>query len=188
MLPATAEPVRRCALELRYQVYCIERGFLPADGYPDGIETDAYDAEAAHFYVDDINGDLAGYARLLRGEDLPFLKHCRIYREPPLPPIHESAEVSRLVVRKDLRGRRVPLMLFRQIYQHCLVVGINHLYCAMERPLWGMLDRYGVRFGQIGPRAEYYGPVIPYLAGLRQLERRLEAANPALFAWFQSLR
>jgi hypothetical protein len=41
-------------------------------------------------------------------------------------------------------------------------------------------------FRQIGPSIDYYGPVAPYLADLRELEARLEKRNPALFHWMQA--
>ena len=36
-------------LRLRYQVYCQEKQWLPADDYPDGREIDEFDAYSFHF-------------------------------------------------------------------------------------------------------------------------------------------
>src|SRR4051812_1129409 len=56
----------RSAMELRYQVYCIESNFLCADDYPDNVEFDEHDRSAAHFYAFDAHEELVGYVRLIR--------------------------------------------------------------------------------------------------------------------------
>ena len=50
---------------LRYQIYCLECHFLNAARYPDGLETDAYDARSAHFSATNAEGVVAGTARLV---------------------------------------------------------------------------------------------------------------------------
>ena len=51
--------------QLRYQVYCLERGFLDANDYPNHLEIDDDDRDAVHVGVVDPEGDLAGTARLM---------------------------------------------------------------------------------------------------------------------------
>jgi hypothetical protein len=54
----------------------------------------------------------------------------------------------------------------------------------MERSLAHALKKMGFRFMAIGPEANYYGSVTPYVLDLQDLRRKLSASNPTLAAWF----
>jgi hypothetical protein len=41
------------------------------------------------------------------------------------------------------------------------------------------------QFEQIGLKANYFGPVAPYLADLQKSQDRVEKHNPALMAWMK---
>lgn len=203
------------ALELRYQVYCIECNFLSPDDYPEGIETDAHDKDAAHFYAFDRHDELVGYVRLVRPDpqrQFPIQSHCEVSAGNPLPRPSEAAEISRLMVRSDYRRRRgdrlsgvtakqnnaafvgerrqeapqVLLSLYRQMYAYSCENGIRFWYAAMERPLARSLLRLNFAFKQIGSETDYYGPVTPYLADLRELERQVGKRRPELLQWLQT--
>ncbi len=92
---------------LRYQVYCLERGFLPASRYPARLESDGFDRRSAHFAARSSNGLVAGTVRLVlsKGEPFPFELHCPPEEGFKRPPPEECAEVSRLAVRRDYRRR-----------------------------------------------------------------------------------
>lgn len=210
-----ADPVLKSALELRYQVYCVESSFLCPDDYPEGTESDEHDDAAQHFYAYDRAGELVGYVRLVHPNDeqcFPFQDHCATFADGAKLPVPDcAAEVSRLMLRSDYRrapGRRladvasgqpraaisgdrrdeaaqVLLLLYRQIYQYSRANGINYWYAAMERPLARSLLRMNIAFKEIGPPTDYYGPVTPYLSNLQELESQIAANHPALFAWLQ---
>lgn len=105
MSEADLDPIYR----LRYQVYCIERGFLDPQNYPDERERDAYDQRSLHFGLYTLSSELAGTMRLVRGrlDDLPLADHCVL--SPPsretLAALPEVAEVSRVAVSRDFRRR-----------------------------------------------------------------------------------
>ena len=65
---------------LRYSVFCLERGFLKAEDYPDGLEKDEFDAHSIQLAVRDTQGRLAGTARLVRNSPLglPLERHFKI--------------------------------------------------------------------------------------------------------------
>lgn len=217
-----AHPDRDAALMdqvfgLRFQVYCVECGFLPAADHPGGRERDAHDAHSAHFCAFNLAGELVGYVRLVRAgaaQTFPFQSNCTL--EPRgggatgvAPDMAASAEISRLMVRHDYRRRRsdilagvevqaegatpgfekrrdtpqILLSLYRQMYIYSLQHGIRYWYAAMEPALARVLMRMDFAFVQVGPQADYYGPVAPYLADVRELESRLGSRNPALMAW-----
>jgi len=95
--------------ELRYQVYCEECGFLPAEDYPEGRETDEHDANSAHFVALNQVDQLVGYVRLVFPDALqvfPFQTHCvSVLDNVILPPAAQSAEISRLMVHRTYRRR-----------------------------------------------------------------------------------
>lgn len=215
-LPRPAAAVDRLALELRFQVYCEECNFLPAENYPHRQESDEHDVRAQHFYDRD-RGDLIGYVRLVPPDEfgeLPFFRHCHPFEDQrdQLPRGRDAAEISRLMLRNDFRrirkedeaasaesagaaakraGQRraqsaqVLLRLYRQMYAWSLRHNVRYWYAAMERPLARALSASGFRFRQIGPEAEYYGAVAPYIADLRELETLLRERQPDLLDWMK---
>lgn len=204
------------AFELRYQVYCLERGFLPSSHYPDGRETDKHDDESAHFGAYGHSDDLVGYVRLVQPQDgrFPFQHHCTTLPDDlSLPHAGEAAEISRLMVRKEYRrgGPRdslcrvdandvapardaqrasestgILLELYRRMYIYSLDNHIRYWYAAMEGPLARSLRRWNFAFTQISAETDYFGPVALYMADLRDLESRLTASNPGLLDWLRS--
>jgi N-acyl amino acid synthase of PEP-CTERM/exosortase system len=94
---------------LRYEVYCVECGFLDPNDYHDGLESDEYDSSAVHFTAHNRDDELVGSLRLVHpplSETFPFENHCyELFGDVVLPPREESAEISRLVVRKNYRAR-----------------------------------------------------------------------------------
>lgn len=204
--------VLKSALELRYQVYCVECSFLSPADYPEGVETDAYDASATHFYAFDAHDELVGYVRLIRPDaqgEFPLHHHCHVNEGVALPDPSHAVEISRLMVRSDYRRRRgdglsgvtaqqnraalagerrheapqILLSLYRQMFAYSREKGIRHWYAAMERPLARSLLRFDFAFRPIGPAADYYGPVAPYLADLEALEQQVGERHPALLQW-----
>lgn len=208
---ATMQP----AYALRYSIYCKELHFLDAAAYPDELETDAHDAQSAHFCAYNLKQELAGYVRLVAGDGegrFPWQNYCTdVFEDVVLPPHHESAEISRLMVRADYRRRRndllsgvappdapipesaerrtnrpqILLTLYRQMYKHSLIHGTRYWYAAMEQLLARSLQLMSFPFKKMGRETDYFGPVAPYLIDLRELEQRLEQTHPAFLAWLQ---
>lgn len=205
----------RGAMQLRYQVYCMECSFLCPDDYPDGLESDEHDDAAQHFFAYDLEDELVGYVRLVRPNDeqrFPFQTHCATFTDGAKLPVPDRAgEISRLMLRGDYRrlpdnrfagpasgqshaassgdrraqAAQVLLSLYRQVYLYSRAHGIDHWYAAMERPLARSLLRMDIAFKEIGPLTDYYGPVLPYLANLHEVESQVAASNPALLVWLQ---
>jgi N-acyl amino acid synthase of PEP-CTERM/exosortase system len=215
VLPADDAPMMLRVLSLRFDVYCLECGYLPAQAYADGLERDEHDAASAHFCALDRRDELAGCVRLVPADSLgrfPFQEHCpSLFEHSQLPEPRLAAEISRLMVHQRYRRRRgdtlagvtitsdaapeverrndspqIMLSMFRQMYGFSLDNGTRYWYAAMERPLARALARLGFAFQQIGAETDYYGPVAPYLADLRELEVKLGEARPDLLTWMRS--
>jgi N-acyl amino acid synthase of PEP-CTERM/exosortase system len=93
---------------LRYQVYCMERRFLPAGDYPDQREWDEFDADSIHVgavYA----GTLAATARVVKPgrAGLPLFRHCTLF--PNETALDEAGrtmvEVSRVSISRHYARR-----------------------------------------------------------------------------------
>jgi N-acyl amino acid synthase of PEP-CTERM/exosortase system len=176
-------------------VYCLEQGFLDAIDYPDGCESDEHDGQSYHIASWDAEGEPAGYVRLVCPDPIglfPFQSHClALEAGTHFPPADQSAEISRLMVsahyrRQPDRSPEILCNLFRQLHACSVRQGVRYWYAAMERSLVRVLQRMlGVEFRQIGPVADYYGPVAPYLIDLREVEASIMQQRPELL---QSVR
>lgn len=204
--------------ELRYQVYCQECGFLPADNYPDRCEIDSHDARSVHFCAFNLRDELVGYVRMVRPDrtlSFPFQDHYHdLLAGATLVPASQAVEISRLMVIQAYRRRRGDVLagvtleeepplagpdlrdhtpqilfsLYRQMYAYSLAHSTRYWYAAMERPLARALGQMGFGFSQIGPQIDYYGPVALYVGDLRQLEVQVGQHNPALMTWLRQGR
>lgn len=92
--------------------------------------------------------------------------------------------------RPDRRAAPSPMLLlgmYREMYRHSRAHGIRYWFAAMERSLAHSLRRMGFTFDAIGPAADYYGKVTPYMLDLGELMPELGVRNPPLRAWLDEL-
>jgi N-acyl amino acid synthase of PEP-CTERM/exosortase system len=174
---------------LRYQVYCKERHFLPAEDYPDGLEMDAFDRYSVHVGVLDAWDELAATARVVSltkaGAGFPLFRHCRIFADETelIEPDNNVVEISRLSMSRRYRRRPVDgvperrdvrrqafLTLLKGIYQATKRMDATHWLAATEKSLQRLVEQYGFPFRVIGPEADYGGPVAPYLMNLAEFD------------------
>jgi N-acyl-L-homoserine lactone synthetase len=160
---------------LRYQVFCVERGFLNSAAYPDGLEIDEFDDHSVHLAVLDSEGTMVGTSRLIRPNPhgFPMFRHCAFF--PELMPSHMlPVEVSRLAIsRHYLRHRRLtePLReLGNAMVAGARRLGANHLIAASEASLARRLVHLGFPYRVGGPVADYYGPVVACLMNLDEFD------------------
>ncbi len=107
-------------LRVRYQVYCIERGFEDAAAFPDGRESDACDAHSMHSaLVFRPTGQVIGTVRLVLPQPdtgdhgLPVVGLCGPEHQARLAQLDlaRTAEVSRFAILRAFRksSRNSPL-------------------------------------------------------------------------------
>ena len=113
---ATAEQ-KAAVYGVRYNVYCLEKQFEPADNFPDRQERDEFDVRSLHCLITHKpSGIHAGCVRVVGTEGrretdlLPFEKHCpdavspEFFRDNPVKR-NQMCEVSRLAVDARFRKR-----------------------------------------------------------------------------------
>ncbi|WP_316348790.1 PEP-CTERM/exosortase system-associated acyltransferase [Desulfuromonas acetoxidans] len=100
---------------LRYQVYCVERGFECLEDHPGGLEMDIYDRYSNHFCVVSTKSEkIIGTVRLILDSSigLPIERHCVLdekkkYAGAPT----KIGEISRLAVSKHFRRTEISRVL-----------------------------------------------------------------------------
>lgn len=197
LLPAVTPGDIRKAFRLRYQVYCMERGYESSDG-KNGLEFDSFDEQSVHMLLVDGQENAVGNVRLILPNDkrsdqsFPIQKICR-HRM-----VHDrqfilggAAEVSRFAISKTLgeRGQGAPslpvlsLALMRGVVRMSREQGVDELFAVMEPALIRLLTKCSIHFAPIGPLVDYHGMRQPCHASLTRLLQRTSVENPAVWAF-----
>ena len=101
------------------------------------------------------------------------------------PPRAPGMVLSPEVERRSNDSPMLLLGMYREMYRHSRDNGIRFWFAAMERSLAYSLAKMGFQFEAIGPVADYYGDVMPYMLDLGELMPQLAENNPPLGAWFE---
>jgi N-acyl amino acid synthase of PEP-CTERM/exosortase system len=191
---------------LRFQVYCVERGFEDPAQYPDGREIDADDARSLHsLLIDRITGQAVGTVRLILpsyGDELPLFGVLGCSRAASELPAATTAEVSRFAVAKAFRrrfekrwclqsgcasiGGRGPILqlltfgLIQAVAIMSAFGGVTHIVGMMEPALLRLLERLGIAFHPLGGLVEYHGSRQPGWAVMRHLIANIKKHHPEL--------
>jgi N-acyl-L-homoserine lactone synthetase len=146
------------AQRIRYQVYCLEKGWIPPDACPDGLEWDKDDAQAVHFLATQ-NGRALGTSRLLVGgrQMLPGYNFIDV-ESLGLSPA-DVVEVSRVAVLRHGRSSdgRAFLALTRSMWQWSAVRSHAAWIAVTDEALFHRLEGLKMPFLHIGEPVWYLG-------------------------------
>ena len=153
---ATTDALREECFRLRYQIYCVETAFEPAND--SGLESDRYDGHAVH--------------ALLKFEDT-FIGHVRMVLRPPFPcqevcndsilNIDGMAEGSRICVsRERIKQSGAPvrdmlLTLVKAMVHISRREGVTHWCGLMEPRFLRRLQVLGIHFIPLGDMVMHHG-------------------------------
>ncbi|MGH7116794.1 MAG: PEP-CTERM/exosortase system-associated acyltransferase [Stellaceae bacterium] len=208
VVPADSAELLDKALRLRFQVYCLERGFENAADYPDGRECDSDESRSLHsLLLDRATGSAVGTVRLIlprRGDELPVSK---LIGAGPVQgaglPRETTAEVSRFAVAKAFRARleegwrprggRAPVAgasgpalqlltfgLIRAVVMMSALGEITHIVAMMEPALLRLLRRLGIAFHPLGKLVNHHGLRQPGWALMEHLIACIAERRPEL--------
>jgi N-acyl amino acid synthase of PEP-CTERM/exosortase system len=199
VVPADSDELLDRVFRLRFQVYCVERGFEDAAEHPNGRERDCHDKRSLHFLVlDRATGTAVGTVRLILpqiGNDLPVF---RLTGSGELDlPLHSTAEVSRFAIAKAYRrhleaswrsdsGHRaaLPIITFgliQSIVMMSSVGGITHIVAMMEPALLRLLRRMSIEFHAVGGLVQHHGLRQPGWAAIAHLTERVKECHRELW-------
>ncbi len=208
VVPADSAELLDRAFRLRFQVYCIERGFEEAAAFPDGRERDGEESRSLHsLLLDRATGSAMGTVRLIlprRGHELPVFKLIGDGRLRAAGlPLETTAEVSRFAVAKafrtrfeeawrtrpvrgpvaDSRGPALQLMTFgliRAVVMMSALGEITHIVAMMEPALLRLLLRLGIAFHPLGEPVDHHGLRQPGWAVMEHLIASIKECHPEL--------
>ena len=160
----TPELITEC-LRLRYQVYCLEKGYEPGIN---GLETDVFDENARHvLLIHRASGEALGTVRVIAPSNtnglnsLPMTAHCAPGLLSSLPPL-TTGEISRFAISKRRRmtcgaGTLIRHGLMQGILRVSRELGLTHWCAVMEPMLLRLQKRSAIYFEELGPLIEYHG-------------------------------
>lgn len=170
---------------LRYQVYCVERGFLAGE---DGRESDGFDPMACHILLKHRpTGQPIGTVRVVPSSatlgvsGLPMARLCPLTLLRGFPNL-TTGEISRFAVSKERRiscrvGPTIRLDLIQGIVRASAALGLTHWIAIMEPTLRRLLQADGIHFEALGDMVEYHGLRQPLGLALDSMLERLRVEN-----------
>lgn len=177
------------AYRLRYQVYCVDRGF---EAGSNGMEKDQYDSHSEHAVLRlRQSREVVGAVRLIlpqphRPESLPIRTLC----EPGLLqhlPAAKTGEVSRFALVKQRHGvspascSLLRLALIQGALWLSVRAGHTHWTAMMEPTLLRLLRGTGLHFNPVGPLVEHHGMRQPSWCDLREAFDRMQREQPEIW-------
>lgn len=192
---ADTDLARKIHYQLRYDIYCEERGFEDATAFSEREELDFFDDRAVHFIVRDIHTQhwVAAMRLVLPGGNFPIASLCKLDKE--FLPDHvdgDLAEISRLCIKREafcfdglrasagenregilersLRKRQVATeIIFRFIYaayEYSNQNGIGYWYFLATPALARMVSMAKIPFTPAGAACNHNGIRFPYFADI----------------------
>jgi N-acyl amino acid synthase of PEP-CTERM/exosortase system len=211
MVSADTEELKQEVYKLRYQVYCLERGFL--DMPPDGLEHDEYDEHSCHYLIRHRESQTyMATTRLILPNKKPFPMEANseidnIELVKTIPRNH-LAELSRFCVSKQFRRRaneqnliitndtdesRLPprgksssasitLSLFACAIQMSVDHNIQYWYAIMEPASKRIASALGIYFVEVGSPVDYHGIRVPYAIKVADILNTAAEKSPEYWA------
>ena len=187
----------RIAHRLRYQVYCVEKGFEQASDHADRLERDEYDAHATHgVLLDRVTQEAVGTVRLILpvadaiDESFPIQQVCPDSRLRKLLPLRSTAEISRLGITRQCKGdparvsRNSPLMrlgLIQMAVRMSVQNGITHWCAIIEPTMVRMMAAIGLYVQPVGGLVEYHGWRQPCICNLAEALLGVKRDRPSVW-------
>lgn len=183
------ESLLRSIYELRYQVYCTERNFLP--GQQSGLEYDEFDQHSRHVALLNRETDeLVGTARMVLPSSKPL--HPRFPMQQvcdsvlmDVLPRENCVEISRFAISKQRRSIRSAALMRLGLVQGLVrlshEMGITHWCAVMEPTLLRLLRMTSIYFHPLGPLVDYHGLRQPCFNRLDNLLDTVAEERPELW-------
>jgi N-acyl amino acid synthase of PEP-CTERM/exosortase system len=199
----TLSSIRKC-MEIRYEVFCLQKGWEAAEAFPDQRETDNFDEHAIHILLRDRrSGKDVGSARVVFADpaaadaNLPLLRLSGEFREKAqrVLPIARTFEVSRLAISKSALseadqtlkpgapGVFPALALIKGVLRATAFGEFDTSCMIVALSLKRLLERAGLRFHDSGIRVQHRGIRAPIYRGIPALMAELYELRPDVWRY-----
>jgi N-acyl amino acid synthase of PEP-CTERM/exosortase system len=181
---ADTEESKKIHYNLRYQIFCVEKGFEEADKFKDEMEKDIHDDSAIHFLVKG-NNRWIGSFRLVIDQfgNLPFQKVSALDSLQFMQRNQKVAEFSRLGILRPFqklrngeppkesseRDSEIMLKMIHAGVDYCRTNSIGHIIILCRRSISRVLNQFGLQARPIGPTVFHHGPRIPFVFNLADM-------------------
>jgi len=182
--------------KLRYQVYCLDRGYEDPQTYPDQRERDCYDDSSAHFLIRSTESkEWLGALRVITVpfEVLPMsgVSEINCDQLPVLNgPVAEGSRLCAVMPRQKLTlavgmtGPWISMGLIRAARAYLLEHNVRYCFFLIADSLARILKRVGMEFIPVGPVSSYRGKRRPYIHDLQLGYREMPLKAPAMHLMF----
>ena len=181
--------------QIRYRVFCLERGFEDPTAFPTGEEKDTWDEHSVHFIVrEKKTGRWIGSTRLILPEQTLPVEHMETVSEGFLNGMDRQrfGEISRFcIINKNTKTTsqfshiskpqldwiggidkadqfEITLGMVRALAVYGIQHGLDYSYMFITKSLARLLKRLGISLYQTGPMKEYRGLRAPFLVDYRE--------------------
>ena len=181
---ADTEESKKIHYNLRYQIFCLDKGFEEADKFRDEMEKDIHDDNAIHFLVKG-NNCWIGSFRLVIDQfgNLPFQKVSALDSLQFMQRNLQVAEFSRLGILRPFQNLRngeppkessesdseIMLKMIHAGVDYCRTNSIGHIIILCRRSISRVLNQFGLEARPIGPTVFHHGPRIPFVFNLADM-------------------
>jgi len=196
---ANTEESKNIHFNLRYQIYCLEKGYEEASKFKDELEKDEYDDRSAHFLIKHrADNQWIGVFRLIISnyEDLPICKSTHVSHLHRVDPHQIAAEFSRLAIIRPfqkLAGKKQHAVddadmciIFNAVsvgIEYSRKHGADKIYFLCRRSLTKVVNKMGIKTPQIGNKTVYRGTRYPYKLDLSDFPHKLFENQQAVQAF-----
>lgn len=162
VLIAKDQALKEAIYKQRYEVFCREYGYLNPDNYPDGLETDPFDAYCEHIAAFDRTGNMVGSIRMLHHSPIGYPTQISYDIGDYLTPYDPStiSELSRIIIAPGYRGfasaRMILLSAYQPIFRRSRELGIKVWVGNFERRFIRLLGLLGLQFTVIGKGVHHH--------------------------------
>jgi len=191
---ADTEESRKIHFSLRYQVYCIEKGYEDANQFLDNMEKDEHDAHAVHFLIQHkASKQWIGTFRLVIESlhKLPLCQHAKISILKPENHKHKFSEFSRLSLIRQfqrLPGKSAKTNGSHEIVFKAICTGIEYsrkndvsvIIFLCRRSLAKIIEKTGLKVIKIGSKILHRGTRYPYKFDLTNFPNSLFETHKSL--------
>ncbi len=193
---ADTEESKSIHYRLRYQIYCLEKGFEPSERFENQQEIDAYDDRSVHFLVQhQASGRWIAAARLVLGppDRLPIAQVARFSLAGIDIERKRFAELSRVSVLRAYRnhGRasfvnepELLLGIIRAARDYSEQSGLDYWLFLCRRSVMRILGQFGLEMAIVGDPCRHRGIRYPYLGDLANGFDAIAHRSPEVHAMF----
>lgn len=198
--------------QIRYRVFCLERGFEDPTAFPNGEESDLWDRHSAHFIVrEKQSGRWVASTRFIFPETKLPVEQMDALNDGLLTGFQRDqiGEVSRFcIINKNAKTTsqfshvsqpqldwigsiesadqfEVTQGMLRAISCYALDNGINYSYMFITKPMARLLKRLGVSLYQTGPDRQYRGTRASYLVDFNESQKKVSRVSKDVKALYE---